>query len=107
MILERVADIDDENRQAGQRLAAEHFFENLLELRNDEHEQEAHDRDRDEEHDDWIEHRGDDLVLDFLRLFLKLGETVEHEFQHTAEFAGFHHVDVELVKNFRVLCEAL
>ena len=64
-------------------------------------------RDGDEDDDDRVDHRGDDLVLDLLRLFLELGETVEHDFEHAAELAGLHHVDVELVEDPRVLREAL
>ena len=44
--------------------------------------------DRDDEHDDRINHRGDDLVLDLLRLFLELRETVQHQLEHAAELAG-------------------
>ena len=62
--------------------------------------------DGEDKHDDRIDHRGDDLVLELLRLFLELGETGQHDFEHAAELAGLHHVDVEIVEDARVLREA-
>ena len=53
-----------------------------------------------------INHRRDDLVFDLLRFFLELGEPRQHDFEHAAELARFHHVDVEIVKNPRMLREA-
>ena len=53
-----------------------------------------------------INHRGDDLVFDLLRLFLELGQTRQHHFEHAAELAGLHHVDVEIVEDARMLREA-
>ena len=37
------------------------------------------------QHDERINHRGDDLVFNLWRLFLKLGEARQHEFEHAAE----------------------
>ena len=81
--------------------------EHFLELRNDENHQEDQDGDGDEHDDHRIDHGGDDLVFELLGLFLILGETVEHDFEHTAEFAGLDHVHIELVENARVLGQGL
>ncbi len=53
-----------------------------------------------------IDHRGDDFVLDLLRLLLELRQTGQDEFEHAAELAGAHHVDVKIVEDFRMLREA-
>ena len=42
--------------------------------------------------------------MGFLLVFSQTGE---HHFKHPAEFPGLHHVDVELIENARVLCQAL
>ena len=81
--------------------------EHFLELRHDENHQEDQDGDGDEHDDHRIDHRGNDLVFQLLGLFLVFGETVEDDFEHTAEFAGLDHVDVELVEDLRVLGERL
>ena len=44
-----------------------------------------HDPDGEKKHDDRIDHRGDDLVLDLLRLLLELREPGQHHFEHAAE----------------------
>ena len=89
------------------RLSAEHVGENRLELRDDKDEQKCQNHNRDHQDDDRIEHRRHDLVFDFLGLLLKFRQAQEDEFEHAAQLAGFHHVDVEFVKNLRVPGEAL
>ena len=78
-----------------------------FELRHDEDEQECHDRDGEHHDDDRIDHRGDDLVFDLLRFLLELGQTRQDHFEHAAELAGLHHVDVKIVEDARMLREAL
>ena len=107
MILHEAADPDDELGDGGERFVAQHVVEDRLELRHDEDHEEGHDDHGKGKHDDRINHRRLDLVFDLLRLFLELRETGENKFQHTAELAGFHHVDEELVKNSRMLRQAL
>ncbi len=81
--------------------------EHFLEFRNDEYHEEDEDGDGDETDDGRIDHGGDDFVFEFLSFLLVFGEAGEDDFEHTAEFAGFDHVDVEFVENFGVLCEGL
>jgi hypothetical protein len=80
-------------------------LEHFLELRHDENHQEDQDGHGDEHDDHRVDHGGNDLVFEFLGLFLVFGETVEDDFEHTAEFAGLDHVDVELVEDLGVLGE--
>ena len=63
----------------------------------------AHDAHRDDHHRHGIKHGGDDLALDFLRLFHELGQAVQHDFKHAAQFAGLDHVDKQPVEDFRML----
>ena len=76
-----------------------------FESRNDEDEEEGHDRDREDHDDDRIDHRGDDLVLDLLGLLLEFRQTREHELEDAAKLAGAHHVHVEIVEDSRMLRE--
>ena len=107
MFLHESAHADDEERDGGQRLVAKHVVENRFELRHDENEQERHDRDRQRHDDDRINHRGDDLVFDLGRFFLELGQPSQDHFKHAADLAGFHHVDVKIVEDARMLREAV
>ena len=65
-------------------------------------EQERRDADGGKEDHRRVDHRALHLVLDLLRLFGKLGQTVQHDFQHAAGLAGLDHVDVEVVEHLRV-----
>ena len=107
LVLEETAGADDELGERGQWFATEHVGKDLLELGHNVDEQEGHDGDRDDQHDDRVEHGGDDFVLQLLRLFLEVGQTDEDELHDAAKFAGFHHVDIKLVENFRMLSEAI
>src|SRR4029077_18180122 len=51
-------------------------------------------------------HRRSDFVLNFGRLFVKFREPGENELEYTADFAGFHHIDVKIVKDGRILRKA-
>ncbi len=54
-----------------------------------------------------VNHRRDDFVFYLLRFFLKLREARQHYFEHAADFARRHHVDVEVVEDARMLRQAL
>ena len=81
-------------------------MKNRFEFRHDENEQKRHDRDRHRHHDDGINHGSDDFVFDLLRLFLEFREPAKHELEHAADLAGFHHVDVKVVKDQWMLRQA-
>ena len=74
---------NDEKRDRGQRFVAQHVVKDRFKLRDDEDEEENHDPDGENEHDDRIDHRGDDLVLDLLRLLLEFREPGQHQLEHT------------------------
>ena len=57
--------------------------------------------------DDRINHRGFDFVFDLGRFLLELGQPRQDHFKHTADLAGLHHVDVEIVEDARMLREAV
>ena len=88
-------------------LRSEHVFEDGLEAWHDDKHEEDHDARRDAHHDDGVNHRRDNLVFKLLGFFLVFGETVEDEFENTAELTSLHHVHVKLVKDTRILLEAL
>ena len=69
--------------------------------------QEDHDAYGDKQDDGGIHHGGDHLAFQLLSLFLVFRQTVQHDFQHTAEFPGFHHVDEQAVENAGMLRQSL
>jgi len=77
--------------------------ENLFELRHDGHHQEGQNRHCHGDNNDGIYHGGDDLVLDLLRLLLKICQTGERHVQHAAGLARANHVDVKPVEDLWVL----
>ena len=93
--------------KAGSCGVVQHAGEDLLELGNDVDHEDAHDAGGDDEHGDGIEHGGDDLALDLLGLFHELGQAVQDDFEHAAQFAGLDHVDEEAVEDLGVLGQAL
>ena len=105
MTLHKSADGDDERRDNGQRSVAEHVVKDGFEFRHDEDEQKSHDRDRHGHDDEWIDHRGRDFVFNLGRFFLKLRQPGQNKLEHAADFAGFHHVDVKIVKDDWILRE--
>src|SRR5438309_955263 len=60
-------------------------------------------RDRKNENDHRVDHRGQDLVLDLLRLLLEFGQPRQDDFEDTAELPGLDHVDEEIVEDTRTL----
>jgi hypothetical protein len=54
-----------------------------------------------------IKHGRDDFAFDLLRFSMNSDKARENDFEHTAEFAGFHHVDEEAIENFGVLSKTL
>src|SRR5207249_4669868 len=99
MVLARAGDAEHQTRKGRELATLQHVREHALELRDDVNHQHGHNGDGHHQHRDGIEHGGDDLALDLLRLFHELGQTVEHDFEHTAQFAGLHHVDIETIEN--------
>ncbi len=106
--LHEVAGTDDGAGEGGHLAgtALDHVFEDFGEFRDDVGEEEDDDPHGDDDDDHRVDHGGDDLVFEFLGLFLVFGETVEDEFEDPAEFTGFDHVDVELIEDLGVLGEA-
>ena len=78
-----------------------------LKLRHDEHKQKDHDQERHEHDDNWVDHRGLDLVSDLGGFFLEFRKARQNDFEHTAELSGLNHVDVKVVEDRRVLRERL
>ncbi len=108
MVLDGLADAEDELGEAGQFLAvAQGAFKDFLELRNNHDHQNAHDGGGHDHDGAGIEHGGDDFALDLLGLFHEFGEALEHHFQHAADFAGFDHVDEETIKDLGMLGQRL
>ena len=98
MILHHLAHVDDKSRDDRQRSIAKHIVENRFELRHNEHEQEAHDRDRHSHHDNRIHHRAFYFVFDLGGFLLKLRKPVQHQLEYTTDLASLHHVDVKIVE---------
>ena len=59
--------------------------------------------DGDDDDDDRVDHRADDLALEALGLLLEVGQALEDDFQRTAGLAGLDHVHVEPVERLGVL----
>ena len=106
MIFHEVAHANDEEGDGRQRFVAEHVVKDRFEFRHDKNQQEGHDRDRHRHHDDGINHGSDNLVLDLLRLLLEFREPAKHELEHAADLACFHHVDIKVIKDKRMLRQA-
>ena len=102
VVLHKSAYADDEGRDNRQRPISEHVVKDRLEFRNDEHEQESHDCDRHGHDDERINHRSGNFIFNLGCLFLKLREPGKNELEHTADFAGLHHIDVKIVKDERI-----
>src|SRR3954451_652689 len=103
MVFDHFADTEHKPGKSRQLGTVQHAFEHRLEggyhfdHQNDKN-RGGHDEDRDR-----IEHGGDYFAFDLLRLFHELGETVQHDFKHTAEFARFHHVDKQPIEHLGML----
>ena len=104
VIPEGLGDLQDEQCEFGHAgVAAEQVCEDQLELRHHHDHEQRHNTHR-HNHDRYgIEHGRDDLALDLLGLFHELGQTLEDYLEHTAQFAGFHHVDEETIEDLGVL----
>src|SRR5215471_9790362 len=102
MILDQPTHVDNKSGDCRERPVAEHVVKDGLEFRHDEHEQKSHNGDGHRDYDGGINHRSDDLVLNFRGFLLKFSKTVEHELEHAAELPGFHHVDVKIVEDQRM-----
>ncbi len=63
--------------------------------------------DGDDHHRDGIKHGRDDLAFDLLGLFHELGQAVQHDFEHAAQFARLDHVDEQAVEDFGMLGQRL
>ena len=95
---EPVADAEHKLGNTGKFLVL--FCEHRLEFGHDDQHQEDHDAYGDKQDDGGIHHGGDHLAF---QLFLVFRQTVQHDFQHTAQFPGLYHVDKQAVKNSGVL----
>ena len=100
---EPARNVHQEDRDGGERHVE--VEEDLLELRNDEDHDTAHDREGEGDDHDRIDHRADDLALQLLRLFHEVGQTIENHVENPARLTGRHHVDVESVERLGVLAE--
>ena len=101
VILDDITDPQDEGCKPGQ--FEPHAGKDVLELGHDKAHEQDHDAHGHDQNGDGIKQRGLDLALDFLRLFREFGEPFEHDFEHTAQFAGLDHVDEQAVENFGML----
>lgn len=95
-----VGEVEDELRDSGQFhvLAGKGF----LELRHDGEHQEDEDAHGDDQDDQRVDHGRDDFAAQFVRFFMVFGQSLEDDFEHTADFTGFDHVDEEFVEEFGV-----
>src|ERR1700722_20208849 len=103
VVLDGAGNAEHQARERGKLRAFHHALEHRLELRDDINHQHPHDRHGHDHDCAGIKHRRDNLALDLLRLFHELGQTVQHDFKHTAQFAGFHHVHEQTVKDLGML----
>jgi hypothetical protein len=67
--------------------------------------QDDHDCRGDHQNRHRVKHCGDNLAFDLLSFLHELGQTLEYDFEHAAQFAGLDHVHVQAVENLRVLRE--
>ena len=102
MVLHETADAENELRYGRQWFVTKQIMENYFKPWHDEHEQETQDSDGHGHHDDRIDHCREDLVLNLRGFLLKFRKPVKHQLEHTADFPGFYHVNVEIVKNSRM-----
>ena len=102
VVLHEVRNAHDELGDRRKRGVAKNVGEHLLELRDDRGKEERRDADCGKKNHGRVDHRALDLVLDLLRLFGKLGQAVQHNFEHTARLTGLHHVDIEVVEDLGI-----
>jgi hypothetical protein len=76
--------------------------EDRFEFRHDEDKEKRHDAHCHRHHNDRVNHRRHDLVLNLVGFLLKFRKPVEHQLQHAANLARFDHVDVQVVKDPRM-----
>ena len=106
VIFNCVTDVQDNCREFW-KPRPHHLGKHILELGDDEHQQNAHDDDRDHEHCDRVKHGGLDLPLNSHGLLHELGQAIQHHFQHTAQLARLDHAHEQLVEHLGVLGQAL
>ena len=80
-----------------------HVGEHVAETRDNKEHQESQNRDCDEHHDNRVNHRRDNFPFQLMGFLLVFSETLEHHFEDTTKFTGFHHVHKELVENLWML----
>ena len=102
VVLDGAARSDNKLSDGRQWLVAEHLVENRFELRHNEDEEKTQDAYRHGHHDDGIHHGCYDFVFDLGGLLLKFRKPSEHKLKHAADFAGFDHVDVQIVEDPRM-----
>ena len=95
-----VADVDQELRRRRQ-LRAE-VLEDFAEDRNDLHDQEGGDRERDADDDDRIGHGRLHLLAQARARFEEAGQTIENFREQTAVFTGFDHADEKPIEDARM-----
>ena len=107
VVLEHIADRNDDLRNLGEALAGEEVREDFLEFRNDREEQEDRNANRGAKNHRRVDHRALDLVLDLLGLLHEFGKAREDKFRDAAGLAGFDHVHEEVVEDLGVVRERL
>src|SRR5262249_2957879 len=107
MVGNGVADVEDEIGEGRQILTRKHVGEDGPKPRHDKNHEHRQNADRHDQHGYGIEHGGDDFAFDLLGLLHELGQAIQHYFQHTAQFAGTHHVDVKSIEHLGMLSQPL
>ena len=94
-----MADADDDLRDQRQRTVDAR--ENLLEFRDEEHQQDRQHDQREHEQDARIHHRRHDLRFQLLFARLKIGDLRQHHVEKSARLARLHHRDIDARKRLR------
>src|SRR5436305_132850 len=102
VVLHETADAQNELCYGRQRFVTEQIMKNFFKPWHDEHEQETQDSNGHGHHDDRINHCREHFVLNLRGFLLKFRKAVKNQLEHAADFAGFYHVDVEVVKDSRM-----
>ena len=104
--LHKIADIDDDLGRAREAdLSPGHLGKHLGKYRNDPDHQHRDHNHRHAQDGRGIDHRSFDLGLEFHGLLDVLGQATQNGVQQASDLPGMDHVDVELIKHFRVLLQ--
>ncbi len=103
---DQVAGPHDKPGEGGQLRTFRQALKHFLELGNYFDEQNHQNCHSHNHHRYRVKHSSNDLAFDLLSLFHELSKTVEHDFQHTTQLTGLHHVHEQAVKNLRMLSQS-